>query len=127
MAMRQVNIGSVPEAIREAVVAEARERDVSISSLVVEIVGRCYGQTMHATGQRLRTGTVGSLPWVIRMPGSLALALASAQEANGGRRIAKSRLIVACLAEHYGLPAESPLNRSLAQPRGAGGRFVGRS
>ena len=61
-----------------------------------------------------------------RAAAQLALALAQAQQVNGGRRVAKARLIVNCLAEHYGLEAESPLNRSLAQPRGAHGRFTGR-
>lgn len=125
--VRQVNIGEVPEAIRRAVMAEATERDVSISSLVVEIVGRCCGLKLEPSGQRLRVGATGDPPWVIRVPSELALALAKRQQSNGGRRVAKSRLIIACLAEHYDLPAESPLNKSLAQPRGAGGRFVERS
>ena len=128
--VRQINISVMPEPVRQAVFREARERDMSISSLVVEIVGLCHGIRYDASTtrrQRLREGTGGLLPWVIRMPDELALALAQRQQANGGRRIAKQRLIVNCLAEHYGLEAESPLNRSLAQPRGTGGRFVGRA
>lgn len=125
--MRQVNIGDMPEPVRLAALAEARERDISLSSLVAEVVGRCYGLQLDPHGQRLREGTTGELPWVIRIPVDLAAALARAQQANGGRRVAKGRLIINCLAEHYGLPVESPLNRSLAQPRGAGGRFTGRA
>ena len=125
--VRQIGISDVPDAIRQAVIADARERDISISSLVVEVVARCHGLSYPPAGQRLREGTTGEPPWVIRMPRELALALAAAQQNGGGRRIAKSRLILACLAEHYDLPAESPLNRSLAQPRGDGGRFMGRS
>lgn len=124
--VRQVNISEVPEPVRLAVLAEATARDMSISSLVVEIVAECYGLRLDHHGQRLREGTVGQLPWVIRMPGELALALATAQQNGGGRRVAKGRLIVNCLADHYGLELESPLNRSLAQPRGYRGRFVGR-
>jgi hypothetical protein len=126
---RQVNISVMPEAVRQAVFREAQERDMSISSLVVEIVGLCHGLRYDASmtkRQRLREGTGGLLPWVIRMPDELVLALAQRQQANGGRRIAKQRLIVNCLAEHYGLETDSPLNRSLAQPRGDGGRFTGR-
>jgi len=125
--VRQVGVSDVPDRIRDSVVGEARERDVSISSLVVETVGRCYGMNLPANGQRLREGTTGEPPWVIRMPTELAQRLARAQQSGGGRRVAKSRLILACLADHYGLPAESPLNRSLAQPRGSGGRFTGRA
>lgn len=125
--MRQVNIGDMPEPVRLAALSEARERDISLSSLVVEVVARCYGVRLDHHGQRLREGTTGELPWVIRMPSELAVTLARAQQNGGGRRVAKGRLIVNCLAEHYGLPVESPLNRSLAQPRGKGGRFRGRS
>jgi hypothetical protein len=125
--VRQVGIADVPDAIRDKVIAEARDRDISISSLVVEIVGRCHGLDLPANGQRLRKGTAGDPPWVIRMPIELAMRIARAQQTGGGRRVAKSRLILACLADHYDLPAESPLNRSLAQPRGEGGRFMGRS
>lgn len=122
--MRQVGVSEVPDAIRDAVLAEARQRDVSLGSLVVEIVGRCHGIDLPATG-RMRQGTTGEPPWVIRMPFNLLVRLIRAQGKGG--RLAKSRLILACLADHYDLPAESPLNRSLAQPRGEGGRFVGRS
>lgn len=128
--VRQVNISAMPEPVRQAVLAEARERDMSLSSLVTEIVGACHGLRYDHGAQRrqrLREGTTGDLPWVLRLPADLALALAQAQQANGGRRVAKQRLIVACLADHYGLDAESPLNRSLSQPRGMGGRFVGRA
>jgi hypothetical protein len=125
--MRQVNIGDMPEPIRLAALAEARERDISLSSLVTEVVGRCYGLQLNHQGQRLREGTTGEVPWVIRIPRELAIALAAAQQNGGGRRVAKGRLIVNCLADHYGQPLESPLNRSLAQPRGAGGRFTGRA
>lgn len=124
--MRQVNIGDMPEPVRLAALAEARERDIGLSLLVTEVVSRCYGLELAVQGQRLREGTTGQLPWVIRIPDELALALAAAQQNGGGRRVAKGRLIVNCLADHYGLPVESPLNRSLAQPRGAGGRFTGR-
>jgi hypothetical protein len=126
-AVRQINIADVPEPIRAATIAEARERDLSLGALVSEVVARCYGLDLDVRGQRLREGTTGQLPWVIRVPDELALALEQAQQGNGGRRIAKGRLIVNCLADHYGLPVESPLNRSLAQPRGAGGRFTGRA
>lgn len=126
--MRQVNIGDMPESIRLAVLDDARERDISVSSLVTEVVARCYGVKLEQQRtQRLRDGTTGELPWVIRMPSSLTYALSLAQLNNGGRRVAKGRLIVNCLADHYGLPPESPLNRSLAQPRGANGRFTGRA
>lgn len=124
--MRQINIGDMPEPVRVAALEEARERDISLSSLVTEVVGRCYGIQVDHQGQRLRQGTTGELPWVIRIPAELAATLARAQQNGGGRRVAKGRLIVNCLAEHYGLPVESPLNRSLAQPRGTGGRFTGR-
>ena len=127
--VRQINISAMPEPVRLAVIAEATERDMSLSSLVTEIVGACHGLRYDHGAQRrqrLREGTTGQLPWVLRLPADLALALAQAQQANGGRRVAKQRLIVACLADHYGLEAESPLNRSLAQPRGTGGRFTGR-
>lgn len=125
--VRQIGVAEVPAPIVQAVFAEATERDISISSLVVEIVGRCHGFDYPPAGQRLRKGAGGEPPWVIRMPSELALALARAQQNGGGRRVAKSRLIVGCLAEHYDLPVDSPLNRSLAQPRGERGRFVGRS
>jgi hypothetical protein len=125
--MRQIGITEVPEEVRQAVLDDARERDISISSLVVELVGRCYGLDYPPAGQRLRKGATGEPPWVIRMPDELAIRLALAQENGGGRRIAKSRLILSCLAEHYGLQVESPLNRSLAQPRDGDGRFVGRT
>lgn len=125
----QVNVQDVPDAIREKVLSEASERDVSISSLVVEIVGRCHGLDIPASGQRLRRQANGELPsgkppWVIRVPAVLAEALVAA--VGDDRRVAKSRLILNCLAEHYGLPAESPLNRSLAQPRDGGGRYARR-
>jgi hypothetical protein len=128
--VRQINISTMPDEVRLAVIAEARERDMSLSSLVTEIVGACHGLRYDHGAQRrqrLREGTTGELPWVLRIPAELALALAQAQQANGGRRVAKQRLIVSCLAEHYGIETESPLNRSLAQPRGAGGRFKGRA
>lgn len=121
---RQIGLGDVPDAIRRAVVAEARERDISFSKLVSEIVARCLGVQIAPTGQRLRRSANGELR-VVRIPTELSDALE--RVVTGDRRVAKARLILNCLAEHYGLPSESPLNRSLAQPRDQGGRFVGRS
>jgi hypothetical protein len=124
----QVNVSDVPEAIRDRFVAEARERDLSLTQLAIEIVSRCYSVRVEVSGQTLRKKANGEVPsahppWVMRFPLELAAAL---DRAAGGRRIAKGRLVVNCLAEHYGLPAQSPLNRSLGQPRDEGGRFARR-
>lgn len=127
----QVNVQDVPEAIRDRVVAEARERDLSITNVVGEIVARCHGLEWTVGGQALRRKASGELPsgeppWVLRFPRELVDKLQQTAREAGGRRVAKSRLILGCLAEHYGLSPQSPLNRSLGQPRDPGGRYVRR-
>lgn len=121
----QINVSEVPDAVRERFVAEARDRDLSLTQLAIEIVSRCYGVKVEVSGQTLRKSANGELPaaqppWVMRFPLELAAAL---DRAAGGRRIAKGRLVVNCLAEHYGLPPQSPLNRSLGQHRDESGRY----
>lgn len=124
--MPSVMIHVIPDNVRTAVERDAIERDVSLRFLVNSVVASALGMSYAGPkGYGLRSNLSPTAKWVIDFPALIADALdVRAKEAGA----AKSRLIVAMLAEHYSLPIPSPKDqRSVSQPRDGRGRFGQRS
>jgi len=124
--MPSVMIHVIPEKVRSAVERDCIERDVSLRFQVNTVVAAALGLTYGGPkGYGLRSRLSPTAKWVIDFPEDVRAALeARAQEVGAAR----SRLIVAMLAEHYRLPIPSPKDRrGLSQPRDEGGRFGQRS
>ena len=114
-------IHAVPDNVCTAVERDAAERDVSLTYAVGTVIARALGMEWTGSqGYPFRGTICPADKWVIQLPVEIKGALqARAKEAGAPM----ARLIVAMLAEHFGLPIPSPKHRSLSQPRDEGGRF----
>lgn len=119
-------VPTIPPRVREAVEQDARARNVSLAYAVGTVVAEALGVIWTGPkGYPFRVPTSPNAKWVIQFPLHVKAALEERARQEGA---AMWRLIVAMLAEHHGLPIPSPKDRrSLAQPRGADGRFGQRS
>lgn len=117
-------VHDVPANVRAAVEQDCRDRDASLTDVVGSIVASRYGIPWSASGYPFRGIGNTDAPWVIRVPGIVRVRLADEANATGG---AVGRIVVATLAEHYGLPVPSTRDRrGRNQARDEAGRFVPR-
>lgn len=108
---KAVDIRNVPEDIRAAVDADARERGMSVADRVLEILGDRYGLTVQLSG-RPYVGTSGSNHWNVRMPPALYERVKA--HATGGRSMVGC--VLSAVAAEQGIPF-SPTRRN---PRALG-------
>jgi hypothetical protein len=104
-----IDVRDVREDIRKAVEADARERDSSMNDVVGEILARRYGYVWTPSGYPYTDGTE-STQWLLRVPGALRDSIRD--HAKGMPSGTMRGVIMAALAQHYGLPVESPRKRS---------------
>jgi len=114
-------LGDPPSAVREAVEADARARDVSLNDAVGEILARRYGLEWDSSGYPFSGTTGEAKDWGLRMPVALRDVIkAHAKALEGGTM---RGCILLALSAHYDLPAQSPRKRrprrqSHGRPRG---------
>jgi hypothetical protein len=114
-------VHAIPDNVRAAVERDASERDVSLTYVIGTVVATSLGMAWTgAKGYPFRGTTSPGAKWVIQLPVEIKGALQERAKEAGA---AMARLIVAMLAEHYGLPIPSPKHRATSQPRDERGRF----
>lgn len=109
----QIFVENVPEDVRAAVEVQAKEEDANRNDVVCRILATRFRATHEGTGYPYRPGSAGVDSLYLRTSGNvLAAVRAAAEESSApGRQIAASRLIIATLQAHYGLPVDSPRRR----------------
>jgi hypothetical protein len=102
-------VTEVPAATRAAVEFDARERTLSMNSVVVSALAERYGVAYESSGYPFKLAETGSDDWLVRMPEALRDAIKS----HAHSLVAGSQrgCILLALAAHYGLPEESPRRR----------------
>lgn len=93
------NVKNVPPEIRRAVVADARERAVTISDVVGELLARAWDLRYEASGETSEPGLTGT-QFVLRLPQEIVLRIYLASRVSG---LTESSVILSALADHYGL------------------------
>lgn len=101
-------IGDVPLAIREAVEADAGNRNTSVTNVIVGVLAERYGVEWKPSGYPSTSTSGEATTWVVRMPTALREVLRSHAKSVKGTI---TGCVLLALSQHYGLPAESPRKR----------------
>jgi hypothetical protein len=107
-----IDVRKVPEAIRERVEAEAAAAGISRNEVVVRVLSARYGVPYEATRYPYTEGDGDSDHWLLRVPRMLREVIrAHAESVNG----TQPGVVLYALADHYGLPAQSPRKRGVSR------------
>jgi hypothetical protein len=107
-----VLVEDVPAAVREAVEAEARERDINRNDVIGEILARRFRLSWEPSGYPYREAE-GSTQWNVKLTHELREALRRhARE----RKLTQRGTIILMLQLHYGLPPSSARRRPSHPP-----------
>lgn len=97
--MKAIDIRNVPDDIRTAVDADAREREMSVRDRVLEILGDRYGVAVELSGYPYTLGSTSS-HWNVPLPPELYVRIKA--DATGGRSMVGC--VLAGIAREYGIP-----------------------
>lgn len=104
-----INIRDVPEPLREAVEADARERNLSVNDVQGEVLASYYAVPWTHGGRRKNEYAYSGVDqWVIRVPASLKALVRQHAEASGNTM---RGIVLLILTRHYGLPPEDTHRR----------------
>lgn len=104
-----INIHDVPKSIRTAVEDDARERDMSVNDVIMEILARRYKRKAHLSGYPF-TFTSGAVTWLVRVPEPLRNAIRRHAERD---RLTMRGCVLLALAAHYGVEQVSAYSRRI--------------
>ena len=108
-----LHLVNVPADVREAVLTDARERDVSVNDAVGEILANHYGLGWETSGYRFTESN--SDQWFLRMPSVLKHTIAAHADSIRGKQ---TGVVLHILAAHYGLDSPTTgVRRPEAEPR----------
>ena len=101
MQIAAINIRDVPEALRDAVEHDARERNLSVNDVQGEVLADYYAVPWtHAGRRKNEYAYTGVDQWVIRLPLSLKELIRQHARASGNTM---RGIVLLILARHYGL------------------------
>lgn len=105
-----IDVRKVPEAIRQRVDAEAQLDGISRNDVIVRVLSGRYGVPYEPTGYPYNADGGDSAQWGLRVPRVLRDVIRAHAETVGGTQ---PGVILLALADHYGLPAQSPRKRGV--------------
>jgi len=103
-----IDVRKVPADIRQRVDAEAAVEGVSRNDVIVRVLSGRYGVPYEATGYPYTPDGGDSDQWGLRVPVMLRDVIRAHAATVGGTQ---PGVILLALAQHYGLPAQSPRKR----------------
>lgn len=105
----QTNVRNVHPDIRKAVVADALEREVTLSDVVGEILAQRFRSEYEPSGRRATgLGDNGVDQFLLSLPVGIVTAVYFESK---NRKTTQSSVVQMVLADHYGLPF-TPVSRS---------------
>jgi hypothetical protein len=93
------NVKNVPLELKQAIYAEAQEREVTMNDIVGEVLGAHWNEPYELSGERNTKVHAGSQLLIWLPPLMLARVWATAKQ----RSITESAVIIDILADHYGM------------------------
>lgn len=93
------NVKNVPLELKEAIYAEAQEREITMNDIVGTLLSEYWNEPYELSGERNTKVASGDQLLVWLPPSMLARVWATAKQ----RSITESAVIIDILADHYGL------------------------
>jgi hypothetical protein len=103
-----IDVRKVPADIRQRVDAEAAVEGVSRNDVIVRVLSARYGVPYEPTGYPYTPDGGDSAQWGLRVPVMLREVIRAHALSVGGTQ---PGVILLALADHYGLPVQSPRKR----------------
>lgn len=98
----EIVVQDIPQELRSAIIADAREQNVSINEVAVRILATAFGVEREPSGRPYR-GESGSTQLLLAVPDALRTAV----RLSSARRGATIRgIVIEVLSEHYSLPVD---------------------